>query len=74
MDSMSTVHSELLWMVEKAGKMTEGLAWTFGVTLVVCILGAVVYMLKGQKKRKDGMNAPATTHSNNDKDNKQMEA
>jgi hypothetical protein len=54
---------------EEAGKMAEGLAWTFGVTLVVFILGAVVY---GQKNRKDGKNAAATTHTSGI--NKQMEA
>ena len=43
--------------------MAEGVAWAFGVTLIVCILGAVVYILKGQKKSKEGKNVAATARS-----------
>ena len=44
--------------------MAEGLAWAFGVTLIVFTLGAVVYiLLKGQKKSKEGKNVAATARS-----------
>ena len=63
----------------EAGKTAEGLAWTFGVILVVCILGAVAYAYGRQKKTKDGKNIVATTHFNDvdhnfNEDGKESEA
>ena len=60
------------------GKTAEGLAWSFGVILGVCILGTVAYAYGRQKKRKDGKRIVATTHfddaDNFNADGKESEA
>jgi len=52
---------------DEAGKTAEELAWTsswtFGVILVVFILGSVAYVYDKQKKRKAGKNPAVAMHT-----------